>query len=58
MRNENTKYLCDGRRCRRMCAENGYDQCKHTANEKYAKNKIRRERKFEVHGKYYVEVER
>ena len=40
-------YICDGKACNKNCAENGFEYCKHTENENHAKNKIRRERKFE-----------
>lgn len=49
-------YLCDGTACKRNCAETGYDQCYHTANEKHAKTKCRRNRKFLNEKGIYVEV--
>lgn len=41
-------YLCDGKACAKNCAENGYSECIHTANEKHALVKCRRQRKFKV----------
>lgn len=49
-------YLCDGTACKRNCAEAGYDMCRHTANEKHAKTKCRRERKFVNKDGLYLEV--
>lgn len=49
-------YICDGTACTRKCAEAGYNECHHTANEKHAKTKCRRERKFVNKHGVYVEV--
>lgn len=56
-------YLCDGKACGEMCANKtpeDWDKhpCHHTLDEKHAKNKCRRERKFVCdHGKM-MEVEK
>lgn len=49
-------YICDGTACNRNCAEAGYDMCHHTTNEKHAKTKCRRERKFVNKDGLYLEV--
>lgn len=49
-------YICDGTACNRNCAEAGYDVCHHTANEKHAATKCRRDRKFINKYGVYVEV--
>lgn len=49
-------YICDGTACNRNCAEAGYDMCRHTTNEKHAKTKCRRERKFVNKDGIYLEV--
>jgi hypothetical protein len=40
-------YFCNGKACKRNCAENGYAECHHTSDENFAVNKVRRNRKFE-----------
>lgn len=51
-------YLCDGNGCKRNCAENGYKECTHTQKEEHARNKIRRQRKFQPLGNdTMIEVE-
>lgn len=54
----NYVYLCDGKACARNCAENGYAECKHTHNEKHAKNKVRRDRKFTYDNGTMIEQEK
>ena len=49
-------YFCDGKACNKNCAENGYTECHHTANEKHAATKCRRDRKFRVYGDIMMEV--
>ena len=50
-------YLCDGTGCAKMCANLPEEEwkkhpCHHTLDEKHAKNKCRRKRKFVLdHGK-------
>lgn len=61
MKNIYYKYLCDGRACKRMCADNGYgnSSCRHTGDESHAKNKVRRDRKFRrVSDIYWEEIDR
>ena len=64
----NRAYLCDGYGCDEKCAEKAPEEwakhnCHHTIDEKHAKNKIRRERKWamcedgkllEIEGDYLV----
>lgn len=50
-------YLCDGKACKRNCAENGFDECIHTKDENHARNKIRRDRKFTMDNGFMVEKE-
>lgn len=52
----NHLYFCDGKACNKNCAENGYAECHHTANEKHAATKCRRDRKFKVYGDIMMEV--
>jgi len=45
-------YLCDGKACSEMCANKTKEEwdeyeCHHTSDERHAKNKCRRARKFE-----------
>ena len=48
-------YLCNGYGCKRNCAESMTQEewdnynCHHTTDEKFAKTKVRRNRKFEYH---------
>ena len=49
-------YICDGKGCDRNCAEVGHDMCHHTSDEKHAKTKCRRERKFVNKQGIYLEV--
>lgn len=62
MKYEQVAYLCDGEACPKMCKnltpeERANHPCKHTLQEKHAKNKIRRERKFKMVRGGLVEVE-
>lgn len=46
-------YLCNGCACKEMCANKDPKdwenyECHHTSNEKFAKNKVRRDRKFKT----------
>lgn len=57
-------YLCNGEACEKQCAKTMTAEewrkspCQHTTDEKFAKNKVRRKRKFVLdHGKM-TEVER
>ena len=50
-------YLCDGKACNRNCVENGYEYCTHTENEKHAKTKCRRQRKFKAEHGVMIEQE-
>lgn len=51
-------YLCDGKACSKNCAENGYDECTHTKDEKHALVKCRRQRKFIVQHNAMIEYGR
>lgn len=59
-------YICDGRGCEKMCGEKLTPEewekypCHHTLDEKHAKNKCRRKRKFEYFGdkNKFLEVEK
>lgn len=49
----NRAYLCDGYGCDEKCAEKSPEEwakhnCHHTIDEKHARNKIRRDRKWAV----------
>lgn len=57
-------YLCNGEGCAKQCAKNmtpeewAKNPCHHTLDERFAKNKVRRKRKFVCdHGKL-IEVEK
>lgn len=54
----NFLYLCDGKACKGNCAENGHKFCYHTHNENHAKNKIKRQRKFELTDGIMMEVDK
>ena len=51
-------YLCDGKACKRNCADVGYDMCIHTQDENHARNKVRRNRRFIKDGNLMVENEK
>jgi hypothetical protein len=56
-------YLCDGRGCKEMCANKTPEEwdkhpCHHTLDEKHAKNKCRRKRKFVCDKGHMMEVEK
>lgn len=63
MKPEKICYLCNGEACEKQCAhtmtkeEWAKYQCHHTTDEKFAKNKVRRKRKFEVIKGAYSEIE-
>lgn len=40
----NYLYICDGNACDKPC----YGECQHTSDESHAKNKVRRNRKFNM----------
>lgn len=61
MKYNRVAYLCDGTACDKQCInlpKEEWDKhpCHHTTNEKHAKNKIRRDRKFETRKDGMVEV--
>ena len=62
MKNERA-YVCDGYGCDKKCAETMTAEewkkyyCHHTLDEKHAKNKVRRTRKFTVEKGKYMEIE-
>lgn len=62
MKYNRVAYLCDGKACSRQCANLSKDEwdkhpCHHTTDETHARNKVKRNRKFEHHKDGMVEVE-
>lgn len=61
-KSDNYAYLCNGEGCSKQCAKTmspeewAKYQCHHTFDEKFAKTKVRRDRKFKFDGKNYREV--
>ena len=63
MKNNNCAYLCNGEACEKQCSKTMTPEqwkksgCHHTFDEKFARNKVRRKRKFKTVDDKMYEVE-